>query len=143
MAIVYEDTAYGTSTAKGLIERSKQKGYEIVLSEAYAAKFTDATPLVNKIKAAKPDVVFPVSYITDAILIIKTMKQLDVNAAMIGGGAGISFPSSTTAWGRMPIMSSALPRGITTLTARTFSNSPVITRRSMESFSWNMPARPT
>lgn len=92
VAIVYEDTAYGTSTAKGLIEGSKQKGLEIVLSEAYAAKFADATPLVNKIKAAKPDVVFPVSYITDAILIIKTMKQLDVNAAIIGGGAGYLIP---------------------------------------------------
>jgi branched-chain amino acid transport system substrate-binding protein len=92
VAIIYEDTAYGTSTAKGLTDRSKEKGYEIVLSEAYAAKFTDATPLVNKIKAAKPDVIFPVSYITDAILIIKTMKQLDVNAAIIGGGAGYLIP---------------------------------------------------
>jgi branched-chain amino acid transport system substrate-binding protein len=92
VAIVYEDTAYGTSTAKGLTDRSKEKGYEIVLSEAYGTKFTDATPLVNKIKAAKPDVVFPVSYITDAILIIKTMKQLDVNAAIIGGGAGYLIP---------------------------------------------------
>jgi len=92
VAIVYEDTAYGTSTAKGLTDRAKMKGYDIVLSEAYAAKFTDATPLVNKIKAAKPDVIFPVSYITDAILIIKTMKQLDVNAAIIGGGAGYLIP---------------------------------------------------
>jgi len=92
VAIIYEDTAYGTSTAKGLTDRSKQKGYDIVLSEAYAAKFTDATPLVNKIKAAKPDVIFPVSYITDAILIIRTMKQLDVNAAIIGGGAGYLIP---------------------------------------------------
>jgi branched-chain amino acid transport system substrate-binding protein len=92
VAIVYEDTAYGTSTAKGLTDRSKQKGYDIILSEAYAAKFTDATPLVNKIKAAKPDVIFPVSYITDAILIIRTMKQLDVNAAIIGGGAGYLIP---------------------------------------------------
>jgi branched-chain amino acid transport system substrate-binding protein len=92
VAIAYEDTAYGTSTAKGLTDRSKQKGYEIVLSEAYAKAFTDATPLVNKIKAAKPDALFPVSYITDAILIIKTMKQLDVNAAIIGGGAGYLIP---------------------------------------------------
>lgn len=92
VAIVYEDTAYGTSTAKGLIEGSKQKGFDIVLSEAYAAKFTDATPLVNKIKSVKPDVLFPVSYITDAILVIKTMKQLDVNAAIIGGGAGYLIP---------------------------------------------------
>jgi branched-chain amino acid transport system substrate-binding protein len=92
VAIVYEDTAYGTSTAKGLTDRSKQMKYEIILSEAYAKAFTDATPLVNKVKAAKPDVLFPVSYITDAILIIKTMKQLDVNAAIIGGGAGYLIP---------------------------------------------------
>lgn len=92
IAIVYEDTAYGTSTSKGLNEGAKDNGMEIGLMEAYTAKFTDATPLVNKIKAARPELLFPVSYITDAVLIIRTMKQLNVNAAVIGGGAGYLIP---------------------------------------------------
>ena len=62
------------------------------MSEPYVAKFTDATPLVNKIKASKPDFLFPVSYITDALLIIRTMKQMNVNAGIFGGGAGYLIP---------------------------------------------------
>ncbi len=91
-AVVYEDTDYGTSTSKGLIEGAKKVGFEVVMAEPYTAKFTDATPLVNKIKAAKPDLLFPVSYITDALLIIRTMKQLNVNAGIIAGGAGYLIP---------------------------------------------------
>ena len=91
-AVVYEDTDYGTSTSKGVIEGAKKEGFEVVLAEPYTAKFTDATPLVNKIKAAKPDLLFPVSYITDALLIVRTMKQLDVNAGIIAGGAGYLIP---------------------------------------------------
>ena len=91
-AIIYEDTDYGTATAKGVIDGAKKVGFETVMSEPYVAKFTDATPLVNKIKAAKPDFLFPVSYITDALLIIRTMKQMGVNAGIFGGGAGYLIP---------------------------------------------------
>jgi branched-chain amino acid transport system substrate-binding protein len=91
-AVVFEDTDYGTATSKGVIEGAKKYGFEVVMSEPYVAKFTDATPLVNKIKAARPDLLFPVSYITDALLIVRTMKQLNVNAAVFGGGAGYLIP---------------------------------------------------
>jgi branched-chain amino acid transport system substrate-binding protein len=92
VAVVFEDTDYGTSTSKGLIDGAKKAGFEVVMAEPYTAKFTDATPLVNKLKAAKPDLFFPVSYITDALLIIRTMKQLSVNAGIIAGGAGYLIP---------------------------------------------------
>jgi len=91
-AIVFEDTDYGTATSKGFIDGAKKVGFEVVMAEPYVAKFTDATPLVNKIKASKPDFLFPVSYITDALLIIRTMKQLGVNAGVFGGGAGYIIP---------------------------------------------------
>jgi len=91
-AVIFEDTDYGTATSKGVIDGAKKVGFEVVLVEPYVAKFTDATPLVNKIKAAKPDFLFPVSYITDALLIIRTMKQLNVSAGIFGGGAGYIIP---------------------------------------------------
>jgi branched-chain amino acid transport system substrate-binding protein len=91
-AIAYEDTDYGTATSKGVVDGAKKYGFEVVMNEPYVAKFTDATPLVNKLKAAKPDLFFPVSYITDALLIIRTMKQLNVNAGIFAGGAGYLIP---------------------------------------------------
>lgn len=91
-AVVYEDTDYGTSTSKGVVDGAKKVGLEVVMVEPYTAKFTDATPVINKIKAAKPELLFPVSYITDALLIIRTMKQLGVNAGIFAGGAGYLIP---------------------------------------------------
>ena len=99
-AVAYEDTDYGTSTSKGVIDGARRVGLEIVMAEPYTAKFTDATPLVNKLKAAKADLFFPVSYITDALLIIRTMKQLEVNAGIIAGGAGYLIPDFTKDLGK-------------------------------------------
>lgn len=92
VAIVYEDTSYGTNTSEGLRDTAEKLGFDIVLYEAYSAGFTDAAPLVNKIKASGAEILFPVSYLTDAILIIKAMRDLNVNAAVIGGGAGYLMP---------------------------------------------------
>jgi branched-chain amino acid transport system substrate-binding protein len=92
VGFVYENTAYGTSTAGGLKKTAEKEGYKIGLFEAYDAKFTDASPLVNKIKASGVDVIFPVSYTTDAELIISTMQAMRVNPMVIGGGAGFIWP---------------------------------------------------
>ena len=92
VGFVYENTAYGTSTAGGLKETAAKEGYQTGLFEAYDAKFTDASPLVNKIKASGVEVIFPVSYTTDAELIISTMQAMRVNPMLIGGGAGFIWP---------------------------------------------------
>jgi len=92
VGFVYENTAYGTSTAEGLKGTAVQEGYKIGLFEAYDAKFTDASPLVTKIKASGVDVIFPVSYTTDAELIISTMQAMRINPVVIGGGAGFIWP---------------------------------------------------
>jgi branched-chain amino acid transport system substrate-binding protein len=92
VGFVYENTAYGTSTAGGLKDTAIKEKYNIGLFEAYDAKFTDASPLVTKIKASGVDVIFPVSYTTDAELIISTMYAMRVNPMVIGGGAGFIWP---------------------------------------------------
>ncbi|ALS22599.1 MULTISPECIES: ABC transporter substrate-binding protein [Paenibacillus] len=92
VAIVFEETSYGTSTAEGLSKTAKELGLEVVLSEPYHANFADAAPLVNKIKASGAEILFPVSYLQDAILIQKTVKQLGLNITTVGGGAGYLMP---------------------------------------------------
>jgi branched-chain amino acid transport system substrate-binding protein len=92
VGFVYENTAYGTSTAGGLKETAIKEKYNIGLFEAYDAKFTDASPLITKIKASGVDVIFPVSYTTDAELIISTMYAMRVHPMVIGGGAGFIWP---------------------------------------------------
>lgn len=92
VAIVFENTAYGQSTAKGIRQLAEKHGFEVVIEESYPKNFTDAAPLVTKVKAAGAQVVFPVSYTNDAALILGTMKAMNYNPVIIGGGAGFIWP---------------------------------------------------
>jgi branched-chain amino acid transport system substrate-binding protein len=57
LGIVHEDSAFGTSTGKGLTERAKALGLNVVATEIYSAKSVDLSGLVLKLKQAKPDIV--------------------------------------------------------------------------------------
>ncbi len=99
-AIVFENTSYGQSTSKGLVDAAKKMGFDVVLNESYDANFTDANPLVTKIKASGATILFPVSYLQDAILIQKAIKQQNVKIFTIGGGAGYLMPDFYNALGK-------------------------------------------
>lgn len=92
VAILYEDTAYGTAQAKGLRDAANKLGIQIVVDESYPLNLTDASPLVNKIRTSGAELVFPVSYFNDAILIIRTMKQQNLDIPTVGGAAGYIIP---------------------------------------------------
>lgn len=92
IAILYEDTAYGTAQAKGLREAAQKAGVSIVMDEAYPLGITDASALVNKLRASGAKIVFPVSYLNDSLLIIRTMRQQKMDIPAIGGAAGYIIP---------------------------------------------------
>jgi branched-chain amino acid transport system substrate-binding protein len=99
VAILYEDTAYGTSTATGLRAAAKAASAEIVMDEAYPLGITDVAPLINKLRAAKPEIVFPVSYLNDSLLIVRAMRQQRINLPIVGGSAGYVIPDFAKALG--------------------------------------------
>jgi len=92
IAIMYEDTAYGTAQANGLRAGAKAANVEIVMDDAYPLGITDTTPLINKLRASGAQAVFPVSYLNDSLLIIRTMRQQKVTIPAIGGAAGYVIP---------------------------------------------------
>jgi len=92
VAVVFENTAFGTATSNGLREQAPGEGAEIVLFEPYSAGFTDAGPLINKVKASGANMLLPVSYLNDLILIIRTIKQAGLEIAINGGSGGFVIP---------------------------------------------------
>jgi branched-chain amino acid transport system substrate-binding protein len=92
VAVVFENTAFGTSTSNGLKEQAPGEGVDIVMLEPYSAGFTDAGPLVNKVRASGANMLFAVSYLNDLILIVRTMKQMGVNMPINGGSGGFVLP---------------------------------------------------
>jgi branched-chain amino acid transport system substrate-binding protein len=92
VAVIFENTAFGTSTSNGLRELAPGEGVEIVLFEPYSAGFADAGPLINKVKASGADALFSVSYLNDLILIVRTVKQVGLKVAINGGSGGFVVP---------------------------------------------------
>jgi len=92
VAVVFENTAFGTATSKGLREQAPGEGAEIVMFEPYSAGFTDAGPLVNKVRASGANMLFAVSYLNDLVLVVRTMKQMGVNIPLNGGSGGFLHP---------------------------------------------------
>jgi len=71
----------------------ERKQIKLVYDEGYDQLTTDMTPIVQKLKDVKPDVLIAISFPNDAILFQRKAKELDFNvAAFIGVSAGYSSP---------------------------------------------------
>jgi len=102
VAIVHENTEYGTSVASVISSVFKENGLSIALDIPYSANTTDVQSQVLQLKEKKPDVVIMVSYTSDAILYAKTMQSLDYKPPMlIGDDSGFSDPSFIKAVGKI------------------------------------------
>lgn len=99
VAILYEDTAYGTAQAEGLRKAARAAGVAVVMDEAYPLGITDVAPLVNKLKASGAQMAFPVSYLNDSLLIIRSLRQQQIALPVIGGAAGYIIPDFKAALG--------------------------------------------
>jgi branched-chain amino acid transport system substrate-binding protein len=83
LAITNEDTLFGTDSAKVQKELARKYGYEVVLDLPYRATASSLQSEVQRLKAANADVWLPTSYQTDAILFVRTSRELDFNPKMI------------------------------------------------------------
>lgn len=94
IAIVNENTDYGTSVADAIEAEAKKDNVPVAIRIPYSASSTDVSAQVLQLKNKKPDVVIFISYTADAIQYMKTMKNLDYKPPMvIGDDTGFSDPS--------------------------------------------------
>ena len=101
IAVMYEDTLFGKDSSRIEKELAAKAGYKVVADIAYRSRATSLTSEVQRLKAANPDVLFPTSYASDAILLCKTSKDLDYNApAIMAQNAGHTDPSFVEAMGK-------------------------------------------
>jgi branched-chain amino acid transport system substrate-binding protein len=93
MALLYENTQFGQSSAKDVDGAAKRAGIQVTVKEGYQAGAIDFKPILSKVKAAKPDIIYMVSYVMDAALLMAQSKELDISPKMFaGGGAGFTLP---------------------------------------------------
>ncbi|MGE5542818.1 MAG: ABC transporter substrate-binding protein [Bacillota bacterium] len=88
IAHVYEDTTYGQGAQKWLEANAKNYSVEFVGSASYPAKASDVTSVLSKVKAMNADFLLISSYLQDAVLIMRTAKDLRLNALGIQDSSG-------------------------------------------------------
>lgn len=91
IAFIYENTDFGTSTSRTAKEYASKKGLKTVADEAYSKGTPDYRSMLSQVKAANPDLIFMVSYVADAILLMRQSRELQLSPqAFLGGGAGFT-----------------------------------------------------
>ncbi len=104
VALVHDNTEYGTSVASVITSVFKEQGQNAPIDIAYAANATDVQSQVLQLKEKKPDVVIMITYTSDAILFAKTMQALDYKPPMLlADDAGYSDPSFIKAVGKLSV----------------------------------------
>jgi branched-chain amino acid transport system substrate-binding protein len=94
IALVNENTDYGTSVADSIEAAAKTNNIPVAIRIPYNASTTDVSAQVLQLKQKQPDVVIFISYTSDSILYMKTMRNLDYLPPMvIGDDSGFSDPS--------------------------------------------------
>jgi len=102
IAIVNENTDYGTSVAASISDAANKSGIKVAAQIPYNANGSDVSGQVLQLKQLAPDAVIFISYTADTILYFKTLKNLDYTPPMIiGDDAGFSDPAFIPAVGEI------------------------------------------
>ncbi len=101
VAILNENTAFGSDSAKVQEEFAKKYGYEVVAKLPFKTGSPSLDAEIGRLKAANPDVLLPSIYTSDAILFTRAAKNLDYNPKMIlAQNAGYTDPKFVAEMGR-------------------------------------------
>jgi branched-chain amino acid transport system substrate-binding protein len=93
IAMLWENRAFGKSVGDGVRAYAEGKKIKLIYDEGYDQFATDMTPIVQKLKDVKPDILIAISFPNDAILFQRKAKEIDFNvSAFIGVSAGYSSP---------------------------------------------------
>jgi len=101
VAIISEDTIFPKATAQGTVELAKKRGLQVVLVEAYGKGAADFGALLNRVRAANPDVIAAATYFEDAVAISRQLKASNVNPKMFGVTVGGDLPKFHSTLGSM------------------------------------------
>jgi branched-chain amino acid transport system substrate-binding protein len=94
IGVIYADDAWGTDNANNTRMRAQERGLTLAFDQSYnIPTFTDATPLITALMNARVDVLLPSSYPSDLSLIFSAMGALNYRPLVVGGGAGMTWPS--------------------------------------------------
>jgi len=80
-----ENTEWGSSVSTSLVAFAKEYGFNLVKGILYSANAPDLTSEAQALIAAKPDCMLFASYLSDSILMIRTLKSMKASPRFFWG----------------------------------------------------------
>jgi branched-chain amino acid transport system substrate-binding protein len=94
VAFLAADNEFAQNLANGARELAKKAGLQTVYNQNYPPATTDFSSLIRGVRAAKPDMVFVMSYPNDSVAIVRAVNEIGVgdSVKLFGGGmVGLQF----------------------------------------------------
>jgi len=96
MSIVYENSPYGTGSARRMMDFCRANEIEIKGVHPYFKK--GATPeylqkVLSPIQQDQPDAIFMASYLDDAVMLVRKAREMKIQSLLCGGAGGFTHAS--------------------------------------------------
>ena len=104
VAFLAADQEFAQNLAAGAKEIAKKLGLKTVYEQNYPPATVDFSTMIRAIRAAKPDIVFVMSYPNDSAAIVRSVNEIGVgdSVKLFGGGmVGLQFTSIMESLGSM------------------------------------------
>ncbi len=88
VAILYENSDWGRNLNDVVAQFAKDNGAEVSLQESFNPGDTDFLPTLTKIKEANPDLIICPAEVTEAAIISRQAKELDIDRSLFAGWGG-------------------------------------------------------
>jgi branched-chain amino acid transport system substrate-binding protein len=86
VAILHENTLFGFDTAREWLDRFRKLGFRISMKWGYDEGITDFRPILARISDKGPDMIFLVSRVKEAGMIMRQVQEIGLNAKLFAGG---------------------------------------------------------
>ena len=95
MAVVYENSMFGTDAAARMMSFLHENGIEIRDLIGYSAERAGPAyfrSLLAPLTQEPPDIIHMISYLADGIALVKTIRSLQIPSQLTGAAAGFTHP---------------------------------------------------
>ncbi len=94
MAIIYENSMFGTNGAMRMMSFCEDNAIEVSALIGYDREMASQTffrPVLAPLTEETPDVIYMISYLEDAVALVKAIRELKLKSLLCGGAGGFTL----------------------------------------------------
>lgn len=100
VAIVGPDDLFPNITGDGAKAKAEQIGFKVVYHGKYPKDAVDLSAVATQLRAKRADIVLATGYVQDSILLVKSLRELQVSPKILGLATAIGVQDFRKALGR-------------------------------------------